>query len=109
MGSLWTETGVRAGRLRRCPGVRPYGARHDDVLRPRPVPIRVLLPGDQEVVAHLLSRRQTRDGWRYEVGLPAYRNGPGDSVESAEYRVWVCAPDHVLPVDGVSNEMVPTE
>lgn len=43
---------------------------------PLPVPIRVLLPGDQEVVARLWSRRQTPDGWRYEVGLPAYRNGP---------------------------------
>ncbi|MFF5859844.1 DUF6233 domain-containing protein [Streptomyces sp. NPDC012751] len=52
---------------------------------PVPVPIRVLLPGDQEVVAHLWSRRQARDGWRYEVGLPAYRNGPGDTVEPAEY------------------------
>lgn len=76
---------------------------------PLPVPIRVLLPGDQEVVAHLWSRRQTPDGWRYEVGLPAYRNGPGDSVEPAEYRVWVRAPDHVRPVDGVSYDAVPTE
>lgn len=29
---------------------------------PVPVPIRVLLPGDQEVVAHLWSRRQAPDG-----------------------------------------------
>ncbi|MFF5968816.1 hypothetical protein ACFY64_35025 [Streptomyces collinus] len=42
---------------------------------PELVPIRVL-PGDQEVVAHPWSRRQAPDGWRYEVGLPAYRNGP---------------------------------
>lgn len=76
---------------------------------PLPVPIRVLLPGDQEVVARLWSRRQTPGGWRYEVGLPAYRNGPGDSVEPAEYRVWVRAPDHVRPVDGVSYDAVPTE
>lgn len=76
---------------------------------PVPVPIRVLLPGDQEVVAQLWSRRQARDGWRYEVGLPAYRNGPGDTVEPAEYRVWVRAPDHVRPVDGVSYDAVPTE
>ena len=54
-------------------------------------------------------RRQAPDGWRYEVGLPAYRNGPGDSVEPAEYRVWVRAPDHVRPVDGVSYDAVPTE
>lgn len=76
---------------------------------PVPVPIRVLLPGDQEVVAHLWSRRQARDGWRYEVGLPAYRNGPEDTVEPAEYRVWVRAPQHVRPVDGVSYDAVPTE
>ncbi|MFF5257177.1 hypothetical protein ACFY4K_34885 [Streptomyces leeuwenhoekii] len=76
---------------------------------PVPVPIRVLLPGDQEVVARLWSRRQARDGWRYEVDLPAYRNGPGDSVEPAEYRSWVRAPDHVRPVDGVSCDAVPTE
>lgn len=75
---------------------------------PVPVPIWVLLPGDQEVVAHLWSRRQLRDGWLYEVGLPAYRNGPGDSVEPAEYRVWVRAPQHVRPVDGVSYDAVPT-
>ncbi|WP_424864051.1 hypothetical protein [Streptomyces sp. MMS24-I29] len=43
---------------------------------PAAVPVRVLLPGGQEVVAHLWSRRQTHEGWRYEVGLPAYRNGP---------------------------------
>ncbi|MER6504444.1 DUF6233 domain-containing protein [Streptomyces sp. NPDC001455] len=76
---------------------------------PVPVRIRVLLPGNQEVVARLCSRRQVRDGWRYEVGLPAYSNGPGDSVEPAEYRVWVRAPDHVRPVDGVSYDAVPTE
>ncbi|MGW2103133.1 hypothetical protein ACWCPX_36725 [Streptomyces olivaceoviridis] len=74
---------------------------------PVPVPIRVLLPGDQEVVAHLRFGRQVPDGWRYEVGLPAYRNGPGDSVEPAEYRVWVRAPEHVRPVDGVSYDAVP--
>jgi hypothetical protein len=77
MGSLWTEAGARAGRtVRRCPGVRPYGGGMTMSSAPEPVPIRVLLPGDQEVVAHLWSRRQAPDGWRYEVGLPAYRNGP---------------------------------
>ncbi|MFG2357540.1 hypothetical protein [Streptomyces sp. NPDC048521] len=39
---------------------------------PVPVPTRMLLPGDQE-----WSRHRTPDGWTYEVGLPAYRNGPG--------------------------------
>jgi hypothetical protein len=43
------------------------------------------------------------------VGLPAYRNGPGDSVEPAEYRVWVRAPQHVRPAEGVSYDEVPTE
>ncbi|MET4922988.1 hypothetical protein P3L51_11605 [Streptomyces sp. PSRA5] len=71
---------------------------------PISVPIRVLLPGDQEVVAHLWSRRQLRDGWLYEVGPRAYRNGPGDSVEPAEYRVWVRVPQHVRPVEGVSYD-----
>jgi hypothetical protein len=30
-------------------------------------------------------------------------------VEPAEYRVWVRAPDHVRPVDGVSYDDVPTD
>ncbi|MFH8642717.1 hypothetical protein OHU17_35465 (plasmid) [Streptomyces goshikiensis] len=51
---------------------------------PVTVPIRVLLPGDQDVVGHLWSKRQVRDGWLYEVGLPAYLNGLGDTVEPAE-------------------------
>ncbi|WP_445270429.1 DUF6233 domain-containing protein [Streptomyces sp. DSM 41634] len=55
------------------------------------------------------SRRQLRDGWRYEVTLPVWKNGPGDAVEAAEYRVWVRAPDHVRPVDGVSYDDVPVE
>lgn len=73
------------------------------------LPIRVVLPGGQEVVAALWSRRQLRDGWRYEVTLPVWKNGPGDAVEPAEYRVWVRAPDHVRPVDGVSYDDVPNE
>ncbi|MER7827010.1 DUF6233 domain-containing protein [Streptomyces sp. NPDC096097] len=76
---------------------------------PVPVPIRVLLPGDQDVVGRLWSKRQVRDGWLYEVGLPAYRNGPGDTVEPAEYRVWVRAPQHVRPLEGVSYDGVPVE
>lgn len=42
-------------------------------------------------------------------GLQAYRNGPEDSVEPAEYRIWVRAPEHARPVDGVSYDQVPTE
>ncbi|AEY94164.1 hypothetical protein SHJG_p1033 (plasmid) [Streptomyces hygroscopicus subsp. jinggangensis 5008] len=76
---------------------------------PDQAPVRVLLPGGQEVVARLWARRQLPDGWRYDVGLPVYENGPGDSVEAAEYRVWVRAPDHVRPVAGVSYNQVPTE
>ncbi|MFJ3594750.1 DUF6233 domain-containing protein [Streptomyces sp. NPDC090231] len=30
-------------------------------------------------------------------------------VQAAEYRVWVRAPEHVRPVDGVSYDAVPTE
>ncbi len=30
-------------------------------------------------------------------------------MEPAEYRVWVRAPEHVRPVDGVSYDQVPTE
>ncbi|MGF3135562.1 DUF6233 domain-containing protein [Streptomyces albidoflavus] len=39
--------------------------------------------------------------------LPLYQYG--DVVEPAEYRVWVRAPEHVRPVDGVSYDAVPTE
>jgi hypothetical protein len=39
-----------------------------------PVPVRVVLPDGQEVVARLYARRQVPDGWLYDVGLPAYRN-----------------------------------
>ncbi|MER5839744.1 hypothetical protein ABT099_05415 [Streptomyces prasinus] len=42
-----------------------------------PVPIRVLLPGGQKAIAHLWSRRQALDGWRYEIGLPTYLNQTG--------------------------------
>ncbi|WP_412080823.1 DUF6233 domain-containing protein [Streptomyces sp. SCL15-4] len=73
------------------------------------VPVRVLLPGGQEVVARLWARRQLPGGWRYHIGIPVYKNGPGDTVEAAEYRVWVRAPDHVRPVPGVSYDQVPTE
>ncbi|GAA2623760.1 hypothetical protein GCM10010307_09410 [Streptomyces vastus] len=48
-------------------------------------------------------------GWAYLVGLPAFRNGEGGSVEAAEYRVWVRALEHVRPVDGVDYDQVVTE
>nr|WP_185832375.1 DUF6233 domain-containing protein [Streptomyces sp. WAC 04229] len=80
------------------------------------MPVRVVLPADpllehpeQEVVARLWGRRQTETGWMYLVGLPSYRDLEDGSVEAAEYRVWVRAPDHVRPVDGIDYDQVPTE
>ncbi|MES9553824.1 MULTISPECIES: hypothetical protein [unclassified Streptomyces] len=81
-----------------------------------PVPVRVVLPADpllwhpeQGVVARLWRRRQTETGWVYLVGLPSYRDLEDGGVEAAEYRVWVRAPDHMRPVDGVDYDQVPTE
>ncbi|MFE4411797.1 hypothetical protein [Streptomyces sp. NPDC056821] len=83
---------------------------------PVPVPLRVVLPSDlvlghpeQEVVARLWKRRQTETGWFYLVELPSYRDHKDSGVEAAEYRVWVRAPDHVWPVDGVDYDQVATE
>ncbi|MFG3499362.1 DUF6233 domain-containing protein [Streptomyces sp. NPDC047928] len=82
----------------------------------KPVPVRVVLPADpllghpeQEVVARLWRRRQTETGWVYLVGLPSYRDLEDGGVEAAEYRVWVRAPEHVRPVDGIDYDQVPTE
>ncbi|MEU9654263.1 DUF6233 domain-containing protein [Streptomyces sp. NPDC048110] len=74
-----------------------------------PMPVVVLLPDGQEVTARLWARRETTRGWLYQVGLPAYRNTEDGDVQAAEYRVWVRAPEHVRPVDGVSYDTVPTE
>ncbi|MFE2684502.1 DUF6233 domain-containing protein [Streptomyces mirabilis] len=81
-----------------------------------PVPVRVVLPADpllgteqQEVVARLWMRRQTETGWLYLVGLPSYRDREDGSVEAAEYRVWVRAPEHVRSIDGVDYNQVVTE
>ncbi|MFF5760009.1 DUF6233 domain-containing protein [Streptomyces longwoodensis] len=83
---------------------------------PVPVAVRVVLPAapvlghpEQEVLARLWKRRQTETGWAYLVGLPSYRDLEDGRVEAAEYRVWVRAPDHVRPVDGVDYDHVPTE
>ncbi|GGP78324.1 DUF6233 domain-containing protein [Streptomyces melanogenes] len=40
--------------------------------------------------------------------MPTYRNTDQGQVEAAEYRVWVEAPGHVRPLDGVSYDAVPT-
>ncbi|TLQ38767.1 hypothetical protein FEF34_40485 [Streptomyces marianii] len=80
------------------------------------MPVRVVLPVDpllgsepQEVVARLWKRRQTETGWVYLVGMPSYRDREDGSVEAAEYRVWVRAPEHVRPVEGVDYDRVVTE
>ncbi|MGW7410022.1 DUF6233 domain-containing protein [Streptomyces sp. NPDC054833] len=80
------------------------------------MPVRVVLPADpllgqeqQEVVARLWRRRQTETGWLYLVGVPAYRDREDGTVEAAEYRVWVSAPEHVRPVEGVDYDQVVTE
>lgn len=81
-----------------------------------PVPVRVVLPADpllgtdqQEIVARLWKRRQTETGWVYLVGLPSFRDREDGGVEAAEYRVWVRAPEHVRPVDGVDYDQADTE
>ncbi|WP_437096292.1 DUF6233 domain-containing protein [Streptomyces sp. enrichment culture] len=78
--------------------------------------VRVVLPADpllgieqQEVVARLWKRRQTEADWAYLVELPSYRDRENGGVEAAEYRVWVRAPDHVRPVEGVGYDQVATE
>jgi hypothetical protein len=43
------------------------------------------------------------------VGFLSYRDLEDGGVEAAEYGVWVRAPDHVRPVDGVDYDQVPTE
>ncbi|MFJ9344344.1 DUF6233 domain-containing protein [Streptomyces sp. NPDC101733] len=60
-------------------------------------------------MARLWRRRQTETGWLYLVGLPSYQNHEDGRVEAAEYRVWVRAPKHVRPVDGVDYDQVSTE
>ncbi|MFB6756043.1 DUF6233 domain-containing protein [Streptomyces sp. NPDC056353] len=79
-----------------------------DTPEPKPPPITVVLPDDQEVTGLLLCRQQTPEGWLYKVSVPAWTNIDG-RVEPAWYTVWVEAPAHVKPIDGVSYDGVPTE
>ncbi|MFJ9634430.1 DUF6233 domain-containing protein [Streptomyces sp. NPDC101175] len=74
---------------------------------PEPPAIIVVLPDGQEVTGRLHERRQTPEGWRYKVSVPAWRVQDNRVVPSW-YTVWVQAPAHVKPVDGVSYEAVPT-
>ncbi|MEU5090643.1 DUF6233 domain-containing protein [Streptomyces sp. NPDC021356] len=83
---------------------------------PGPVPVRVVLPPDpvlghpeQEIVARLWRRRQTENGWVFQVGLPSYEGSEDGALRAAEYRVWVRAPEHVRPVDGVDYDQIPTD
>ena len=73
-----------------------------------PPPIVVVLPDRQEVTGRLLERQQVPSAWLYRVAIPAWRNSSSGDVEAAWYTVWVQAPDHVRPVDGVSYDSVPT-
>ncbi|MER6504836.1 helicase associated domain-containing protein [Streptomyces sp. NPDC001455] len=74
-----TEIGVRDARQPRGANVEAVSVPPDQPANAAPLP----------VTGRLWARRQLRDGWRYEVGLPVYGNGPGDSVEAAERRVCV--------------------
>ncbi|MFF0754618.1 DUF6233 domain-containing protein [Streptomyces sp. NPDC004267] len=67
----------------------------------------VVLPDGQELRARLYSWHQTPTGWQGDVGLPSYRNREDHSVEAAEYRVWLDAPQHLHPIPGVDYSSVP--
>ncbi|MER5886995.1 DUF6233 domain-containing protein [Streptomyces sp. NPDC001941] len=73
-----------------------------------PPPVQVILPTGEVVTAHLYQRRQLEAGWIYQVGLPGYSGREDGVIEEVEYRVWVRAPEHARPVDGVSYDAVPT-
>ncbi|MEU1661396.1 hypothetical protein [Streptomyces griseofuscus] len=62
---------------------------------------------EQEILARLWRRPQTQTGWLSQVGLPSYQGSENGTVQAAEYRVWVRAPEHVRPVDGVDYDQAP--
>ncbi|MFD4320453.1 DUF6233 domain-containing protein [Streptomyces sp. NPDC058548] len=74
---------------------------------PVPVPVTVVLPDRQEIRARLYSWHQTPGGWQGDVGLPSYRNRQDGTVEAAEYRVWLDAPDQIRAIPGVDYGSVP--
>ncbi len=41
--------------------------------------------------------------------LPSYRDLEDGNVETAEYRVWVRAPNHARPIDGVEYDQAAAE
>ncbi|GAA3905850.1 hypothetical protein GCM10022207_89040 [Streptomyces lannensis] len=71
------------------------------------VPITVTLPGGQEIRARLHARRQTKDGWQYQVGVLIWQDTADGGVEAVEHRAWV-SPAHARPVPGISYDHVPT-
>ncbi|MFC4508461.1 MULTISPECIES: DUF6233 domain-containing protein [Streptomyces] len=74
---------------------------------PAPPPITVVLADGQEVTGRLHERQQTPEGWLYRVSVPAWMDQDG-RVVPAWYTVWVQAPTHVRPVDGISYDDVAT-
>lgn len=69
--------------------------------------IMVTLPGGLEIRARLHARRQTKDGWRYQVGVLIWRDTADGGVEPVEHRAWV-SPTHARPIPGISYAHVPT-
>lgn len=55
----------------------------------------------------LYSRRQTSDGWLYQVGLVLWRSVDDDHSAPGEYRSWMPGPA-VSPVPGADYTVVPT-
>ncbi|MFE7779064.1 hypothetical protein ACFU5O_35365 [Streptomyces sp. NPDC057445] len=51
-------------------------------------PSMVTLPGGHEIRARLHGRRQTKDGWRYEVGVLIWQDAADGGVEPVEHRAW---------------------
>ncbi len=70
-------------------------------------PIMVMLPGGQEIRALLHARRQTKDGWQYQVGFLIWQDTADGGVEPVEHRAWV-SPAHAHPLPGISYDHVPT-
>lgn len=70
-------------------------------------PIMVTLPGGHEIRARLHARRQTKDGWQYQVGVLIWQDAADGGVEPVEHRAWVSSA-HARPVRGISYEHVPT-
>ncbi|MFG2986203.1 DUF6233 domain-containing protein [Streptomyces sp. NPDC048258] len=78
---------------------------------PTPPPVRVRLPGGDEVTGLLLERRQLPGGWYYLVAVDLWVSDEDGVMAAAPARMWVDAPGHVRPAEGVdpaAYEAVPT-